>query len=287
MNCAIDDGSMLWWIMDDTYSSSSRGGFSGGIGAPGSGGGIPAGIGQSGTSISPSFTNYTADSDACLVFLNAFSGEGADRTELSNAAQDAMVTAVASDCAKTIVVVSTESGNAIADVLYGEVNPSARLIHTIAKDEKDYPVGVCYEADCAFDESVYIDYRHFDKFNITSRYPFGYGLSYTTFTYSDIKLNSIDSAALNNTCPTGVPTLGSKKDLFDTVLSIDVTLTNTGDRAGAEVAQLYVDYPAEAQQPKRQLRGFKKVGLGKGEEKRVSFELRRDVSFWDGGIKRF
>lgn len=321
MNRAIDDGSMIWWIMNDTYTSSSSGGMGGGPpsgnssrpgggGPPGGGmgGGGGGGIGQTGTSIRPSYTDYAENSEACLVFLNSFSGEGGDRTELYNKDQDTMVTSVASQCNNTIVVINTvgprlmeawidndnvtavlyggllgqESGNAIADVLYGDVNPSGRLINTIAKNESDYPATICYTADCDFDEGVYIDYRYFDKFNKTPRYPFGYGLSYTTFEYSDVKLNSTDKGALNSTYPTGKPTLGGKADLFDTVISIDFTLANTGDLAGAEVAQLYVEYPAAADQPPQQLRGFKKVPLEAGASAQLTFEVRRkDISYWD------
>ncbi|KAL1608428.1 hypothetical protein SLS60_003370 [Paraconiothyrium brasiliense] len=334
MNRTINDGAMLWWIMNDTYSSSS-GGMSGGMGG-GMGGGSPssganstggsnstdggmgggaagggvggAGIGQSGTSVSPSFTNYASVSEACIVFLNSFSGEGADRTELFNKDQDTMVTSVASECNNTIVVINTqgprlleawidnenvtavlyggylgqESGNAIADVLYGDVNPSGRLINTIAKNESDYPVSICYDADCNYDEGVYIDYRHFDKYNKTVRFPFGYGLSYTSFEYSEVKLNSTDAGALKSIYPTGTATLGGKSDLFDTVASIDFTLSNTGGLAGEEVAQLYVEYPAAADQPPKQLRGFKKVALEAGASTQVTFEVRRkDISYWD------
>ncbi|KAF2687644.1 glycoside hydrolase family 3 protein [Lentithecium fluviatile CBS 122367] len=331
MNRAIEDGSMIWWLMNDTYSSASSGGMAGGMavgsapsgtnttgsgnstdggmgGGATTGGGIPAGVGQSGTSVSPSYTNYASNSEVCLVFLNSFSGEGADRTELSNADQDTMVLNVASNCNNTIAVVNTvgprlmeswidnenvtavlyggllgqESGNAIADVLYGDVNPSGRLISTIAKNESDYPVSICYDADCDFTEGVYIDYRHFAKYNITPRYPFGYGLSYTTFEYGEVAVGSKDETVLKSAYPTGTPTLGGKSDLFAPLLTITTTLTNTGSVSGAEVAQLYVSYPAAANQPAKQLRGFQKVTLEAGEEKMVEFQVRRkDVSYWD------
>ncbi|KAF2639950.1 glycoside hydrolase [Massarina eburnea CBS 473.64] len=336
MNRAVLDGSMLWWIMNDTYSSSSSSGMGGGMGggdsAPsggnstsgnstgaggmgggmggggGGGGGGMGGIGQTGTSISPSFTNYAQNSEACIVFLNSFSGEGADRTELYNADQDTMVTTVASECNNTIVVINTvgprlmeawidndnvtavlyggllgqESGNAIADVLYGDVNPSGKLINTIAKNESDYPATICYTADCDYTEGVYIDYRHFDKFNKTPRYPFGHGLSYTTFEYGDVKLGKQDDDALGKTYPVGNATLGGKSDLFDSVVTITTSLSNTGSLSGAEVAQLYVAYPAAADQPPKQLRGFQKVSLDAGASSDVSFDVRRrDLSYWD------
>jgi beta-glucosidase len=133
-------------------------------------------------------TNYAENSDLCLVFVNAYSGEGADRTELHNTDQDNLISRVASECNNTIVVLNTvgprlmeawienenitavvdggllgqESGNAIADMLYGDVNPSGKLASTIAKNESDCPVSICYTAECDFYERVYIDYRWFD-----------------------------------------------------------------------------------------------------------------------------
>lgn len=329
MNRTINDGAMLWWVMNDTYSSNpggmgngsplfgtnSPGGgnstdsrMGGAAGTGGGGGGGGGGIGQTGTSVAPSFSNYASVSEVCIVFLNSFSGEGADRTELFNDDQDTMVTAIASECNNTIVVINSqgprlmeawidnenvtavlyggylgqESGNAIADVLYGDVYPSGRLINTIAKNESDYPVKICYDADCDFTEGVYIDYRHFDKYNKTVRFPFGYGLSYTSFEYSGVQVNSTKSSALASTYPTGIATLGGKSDLFDTIVSIDFTLANTGKKAGTEVTQLYVKYPASAEQPPKQLRGFKKVALEAGGSTKVTLEVRRkDISYWD------
>jgi len=82
--------------------------------------------------------------------------------------------------------------------------------------------------------------------------------------------------------PTGSLGLGGPKDLFDDVVSVHFTLENTGDVAGAEVAQLYVQYPSEAKQPVRQLRGFEKIALSAGQQKDVSISIRRrDISFWD------
>jgi beta-glucosidase len=141
----------------------------------------------------------------CLVFLNALASEGADRTELYNDDQDTLVNEVADNCENTIVVINTvgarlmdqwiehdnvtavlygsllaqESGNSIVDILYGDVNPSGRLIYTKAKNESDYNVGICYNHNCTFTEGNYIDYRYFDAYNVTPRYEFGYGLSYT------------------------------------------------------------------------------------------------------------
>ena len=271
-------------------------------------GGAVAGLGNlgSGTAITPSFSGYATDSEVCIVFLNSDSGEGADRTELANADQDTLVNTIASNCNNTVVVINTagprlvdqwiendnitavvyggflgqESGNAIVDVLYGDVNPSGKLIHTLARNESDYPVKICDTAVCNFDEGVYIDYRYFDAQNTSVRYPFGHGLSYTTFSYNSVSAETTDSTALSGTYPTGQLALGGISDLFDEVICVTFNLANSGTVAGAEVAQLYVSYPTAAQQPVRQLRGFEKVFLQPNGTQTVTFSVRRrDVSF--------
>lgn len=348
---AAQDGSMFRWIMNDTYSDSSSsssfgGGDMGGMGgmsdnstlsqggppdsasasgnnstsadaggaAGGAAGGNGAGIQGSGTSVSPSIANYASDSEVCLVFLNSWSGEGGDRSELYNQDQDELVNSVAGSCNNTVVVINTsgprlldqwvendnvtavvyggylgqESGNAIVDVLYGDINPSGKLVNSIAKNETDYPVSICNTAECDFAEGVHIDYRYFDANNMSVRYPFGHGLSYTTFEYGAISATKMNKDALASKFPTGSLSLGGPKDLFDDVISIKFTLENTGAVAGAEVAQLYVEYPTEAKQPVRQLRGFEKVALSAGQQKDVTIVVRRrDISFWDTAAQKW
>ncbi|KAI0129136.1 glycoside hydrolase superfamily [Xylariales sp. AK1849] len=252
-----------------------------------------------------------ANSAVCLVFLNSDSGEGGDRSELVNTDQDTMVTSVADNCNNTIVVINTagprlldawiehdnvtavvyggllgeQSGNAIADVLYGAVNPSGRLTYTLPKNESDYPSGfnVCESSECDYDEGVYIDYRYFDAENITVRYPFGYGLSYTNFTYSsDVTASVTNTTSLASGYATGAMGLGGPEDLWDEVVTVSTSVSNTGSLDGAEVAQLYVTFPDEAEQPIRVLRGFEKVAATVGESADVTFTLRkRDLSYWD------
>ncbi|KAG5657988.1 hypothetical protein KAF25_006939 [Fusarium avenaceum] len=333
---AIEDNSMIWWLMNDTYTSSSGGGMGGGMGGGGKADGMPesssnsstgrgnrgsppsggddatggvnlGGLGQ-GTAVSPSFANYASNSEVCLVFLNSYSGEGGDRSELSNNDQDTMVTTVASNCNNTVVIVNTsgprildawiendnvtavlyagllgqESGNAIADVLYGQVNPSGKLTHTIAKNASDYPASVCLTEQCDFTEGAYIDYRYFDAHNKSVRYPFGYGLSYTTFEYGKVEVHVKDSKALSSKHPTGKLVPGGQSDLWDEVIEVKSTVKNSGDRKGSEVAQLYVTFPDSADQPERILRGFEKVMVAPGHTAEISFPLRRrDLSYWD------
>jgi beta-glucosidase len=219
-----------------------------------------------------------------------------------------MVLSVAENCNNTIVVLNTsgprvldawiendnitavlysgllgqESGNAIADVLYGDVNPSGKLIHTIAKNASDYPASVCTTTECDFSEGVYIDYRWFDANDIEPRYPFGHGLSYTTFAYGDVSANITNSSALASTYPTGTLGLGGLTDLFEEVIIVSTIVTNAGSVNGAEVPQLYVSFPDEAAQPVRILRGFEKVTIAPNATTPVTFSLRRrDISYWN------
>ncbi|KAI1633094.1 glycoside hydrolase family 3 protein [Biscogniauxia mediterranea] len=247
--------------------------------------------------------DVNAASDACLVFINAIATEGWDRDGLHDDFSDALVLNVASKCANTIVVVHAagirlvdqwiehpnvtatilahlpgqESGEALVQLLYGEAGFSGKLPYTLAKNESDYSVyAPCgrepdsADPQCDFAEGVYVDYRHFDAQNITPRYEFGYGLSYTAFDYSalSIRLSSLSAAD----SPAGA-------SLWDVVATVEARVTNAGPVAGAEVAQLYLGIPNS---PPQQLRGFEKPFLGPGESATVRFALtRRDFSVWD------
>ncbi|CAL3968960.1 unnamed protein product [Diplocarpon coronariae] len=318
------DGTMIRWILNNTSAGTSGGGGAGpssrgngsegaGPDAGGSGIGIPAADGAiplptGGTALSQDVGSYATGAEVCLVFLNALSGEGADRTELRSTEQDALVLSVAADCNNTMVVVNTvgarileswiehvnvtaviyggllgqESGHSLLDVLYGTVNPSGRLTHTIARREGDYNVAPCTTAICAFGEGNDIDYRYFDRYNVTPRFEFGYGLSYTTFDYARPVATVTDAAALAAPYATGAPSVGGRADLWDEVAAVAVTVSNTGAVDGAEVAQLYVQYPEAARQPVRQLRGFERTWIASGASAVVTFSLRRrDLSYWD------
>ncbi|RWA12316.1 hypothetical protein EKO27_g2807, partial [Xylaria grammica] len=172
---------------------------------------------------------------------------------------------------------SQENGNALVDVLYGDTAPSGKLPYTIAKSANDYGTTISGDSD-NFREGLFIDYRHFDKADIAPRYEFGFGLSYTNFTYSDIAVEGTakSGAATGDVIP------GGRADLWDTVATVSVTIANSGSVKGAEVAQLYVGYPASANAPPKQLRGFEKAVLDAGASDTVSFKLlRRDISVWD------
>lgn len=159
-----------------------------------------------------------------------------------------------------------QGGQALAEILYGKVNPSGKLPVTIDKKIEDnpsyasYPDPAAYRGDNAlteltYSEGLYLGYRGYDKKHTKPLYPFGYGLSYTTFGYSNLKLSG------------NVLTPGATVD-------VKFTVTNKGDKAGFEVAQLYVQPVKPAvDRPEKELKGFTKVYLQPGESKTVSIPL--------------
>ncbi len=162
-----------------------------------------------------------------------------------------------------------EAGNTIADILFGDVNPSGKLPITFPKKLSDSPAHVSTRTypgneKVYYDEGIFVGYRHFDTKNIEPLFPFGYGLSYTTFAYDNLK---IDKKTISG----------------DDKFTVSVDITNSGDRAGAEVVQLYVqDVECSVERPLKELKGFKKVQLDSGEKKTIVFELEnKDLSFFD------
>lgn len=256
-------------------------------------------------------------SDACLVFINAQSCESVDRSTLADVWSDTLVTNVANKCANTIVVIHNAgirlvdrfidhenvtaviyahlpgqaSGDALLEVLYGRQSPSGRLPYTVAKIESDY--GSLLKptlpdnqnpqySQSDFEEGVFIDYRRFIQEGITPRFAFGYGLTYTTFEYSDIhvSLNSDTNHDLVPPDANTVPPEGGLDSLYDTIASVTVKVANTGEVAAAEVAQLYIGIPNSG--VSKALRGFEKHWLKPGESATYTFPLRRrDLSNWD------
>lgn len=255
--------------------------------------------------------------EACLVFLKTWAEEGADRKHLSvDWDGEEVVASVAKYCSNTIVVTHSsginvlpfadhpnvtailaahypgeESGNSIVDILYGDVNPSGKLPYTIAFNGSDYNAPPTTQVNTTgiddwqswFDEKLEIDYRYFDAKNISVRYEFGFGLSYTTFELADVKVEALAKAI--TAAPADEPIQpGGNPALWAPLYNVTVEVSNTGDVAGATVPQLYVNFPGStpAGTPPQQLRGFEKVLLQAGEKKTVSFELmRRDLSYWD------
>ncbi|KFY11336.1 hypothetical protein V491_07248 [Pseudogymnoascus sp. VKM F-3775] len=251
-------------------------------------------------------------SDACLVFINAFATEGVDREGLHDDYSDDIILNVASACSNTIVVMHNagirlvdtwiehpnitavifahlpgqDSGRAVVSLLFGDESPSGKMAYTVARNESDYNVPVAQPADeffffpqDDFTEGVYIDYRDFDRKNITPRYEFGFGLTYTTFEYSDLSVSLVQNANTSRSAPESPIIEGGKESLWDVIATASAVVTNTGDVTAKEVAQLYVHIPGG---PVRQLRGFDKVEIAPGKSKTVRFTLlRRDLSDWN------
>ncbi|KAF1913302.1 glycosyl hydrolase family 3 N terminal domain-containing protein [Ampelomyces quisqualis] len=255
--------------------------------------------------------------DVCIVMLKTWSAEGEDRDHLaSDWDGDEVVESVAKYCNNTVVVTHSsgvntlpwsdhpnvtailaahypgqESGNSLVDLLYGDVNPSGHLPYTIAMNGTDYNAPPTTGINSTgfddwqsyFEEKLEIDYRYFDAHNMTVRYEFGFGLSYTTFNMSGLELSPLANDITS--IPEDLPIQpGGNPALWAPLYNATISVSNAGSVAGAAVPQLYVGLPSSAPSgtPLRQLRGFEKVFLEQGESQTVSFELmRRDLSYWD------
>ncbi|MCG8312366.1 MAG: glycoside hydrolase family 3 C-terminal domain-containing protein [Pseudomonadales bacterium] len=252
--------------------------------------------------------------DIALVFVANNSAEGQDRTclaltcfeeKIRGQNPDGLIKAVAEANPNTAVILQTGSavltpwrhdvgallqawfpgqfgGPAIASLLFGDLNPSGKLPLSFPETADDTlyannparypgllekgPKGSMFQVD--YDEGVMVGYRWFDQQNKAVAYPFGFGLSYTKFSYSDL--------AVSGTLPD---------------LTITAKVENTGERAGAETAQLYIGLPdisSTEQQPPRQLKGFDKVRLEPGESASVQFSLNtRSLSYWNESAEQW
>jgi beta-glucosidase len=161
-------------------------------------------------------------------------------------------------------------GGALADVLTGHVNPSGKLSESFPLRLEDTPAYLTFpgrDGEAIYGEGVFIGYRYYDAKKVAPLFPFGHGLSYTTFAYTALRA---DAVQVDDEAGTRV----------------HVTVKNTGPRAGQEVVQLYVRERApRVRRPERELRAFAKVALAPGEEKSVTFTLaRRDFAYWDSRI---
>ncbi|MEN8191413.1 MAG: glycoside hydrolase family 3 C-terminal domain-containing protein [Bacteroidota bacterium] len=160
-----------------------------------------------------------------------------------------------------------QGGKALAQILFGEVNPSGKLPFTIMEKWEDHPAAETYPGEkeyAYYKEGIFMGYRHFDKYDIDPLYEFGYGLSYTTFEYSDLRLSS-EEITENDT------------------LEVSVTIKNTGEMDGDEVVQLYLsDEEASVEREVKSLKGFDRVSLKAGESKTVTMKItKEDLSFYD------
>ncbi len=244
------------------------------------------------------FGELSPDSDVAVITASKPSAEGSDHEnmELPAAEKEMLICAAkkAREAGKKVVLllntggpVETEDfidlvdavlwvyypgsmgGKAAADILFGKINPSGKLTLTYPKRYKDCPSYGFFPGDFEtvyYGEGIYVGYRYYDKKDIDPLFPFGYGLSYTSFTVSDLKLEK-DSFDLN----------------ADDVLNVSVKVKNTGDRAGKETVQLYIaDEVSLIPKPVKELKGFEKVWLQPGEEKTVTFKIRKaDLACYD------
>ncbi|MDF1551351.1 MAG: glycoside hydrolase family 3 C-terminal domain-containing protein, partial [Bacteroidales bacterium] len=238
--------------------------------------------------------NVAGKADIVLIFAGLplhYESEGIDRTHINMpASHNKLISDVAEIQKNTVVVLTNGSAIAmpwsekvsgiletwlggqagaggIADVLFGKVSPSGKLAETFPVKLEDTPAFFNFpgeEGNVRYGEGIYVGYRYYDKKKIEPLFPFGYGLSYTNFEYSDLQL-----ASTNITDKDG--------------LELTVKIKNTGSVKGKEVVQLYVsDKKSTLQRPEKELKKFAKVELAPGEEKTLSFKLDgRDFSYFD------
>ena len=266
------------------------------------------GIARRGAVVPEEVKRMAAKADAVVVaagFDHETESEGADRTFSLPAGQDELIREMAAANRNTVVVVTSggavdmggwvervpavvqawfpgqEGGTALAEILLGDTNPSGRLPVTFERRWEDNPVRASYypasddSRRVEYGEGVFVGYRGYEKNNVKPLFPFGHGLSYTTFKYDGLKVTPMPGTVTN--APDGPH--------FE--VSFDVK--NTGQREGADVAQVYVsDTHARVPRPPKELKGFAKVTLRPGESRRVTIRLDgRAFSYYDTAAKRW
>ena len=228
----------------------------------------------------------------CAGFNYRFEGEGLDRDFSVDPFQQMLLSEIPKCNPKTVVLLfgggaidcnmwldkttalfhagypGQEGGTALAELITGKVNPSGKLPFTMPRKIEDHPSHPFFlnkedmlKNRVVYGEGVMVGYRGYDAKGINPLYPFGYGLSYTSFAYGDLKINETPNGKVMAT----------------------FSITNSGSREGAEIAQLYVvPSTAKVQRPPQELKGFSKVHLKAGETKLVSIELNRDAfAYWN------
>ena len=233
------------------------------------------------------------ESDLCVLFLGlpeADESEGFDRAHLRLPdSQLRLADQVCARCGQVAVVLHAGApvtlpflhkvqalllaylggetvGGAAVDVLFGAVSPSGKLAETWPQRLEDTPAYLNFPGDgtsVRYDEGVYVGYRWYDKRDIAPLFPFGFGLSYTSFAYNGLTLSQ-DS----------LPQGGE--------LTVEVSVTNTGDMRGKESLQLYIAPENQPLRPVKELKGFEKLSLEPGETKTARFTLTsRDFAYWE------
>ncbi|MCQ8278345.1 glycoside hydrolase family 3 C-terminal domain-containing protein [Acetobacteraceae bacterium KSS8] len=243
--------------------------------------------------VAPAVAAARAAKTAVVVVADDTESEAADRPNLSlPSAQDALIQAVEAVNPRTVVVVQAGApitmpwldgvgavldtwypgqtgGTALADLLYGKTNPGGHLPITFPTSLSAIPTASPAQFPgqnntVEYSEGLLVGYRWYDQNKVKPLFPFGYGLSYTSFKYSDLR---VESGTVDGVTP----------------VHVSATVTNTGKVAGSDAAQLYLGYPSAAGEPPRKLVDFQRVTLAPGESKRLSFTIRPSDEWWWNG----
>ncbi len=269
---------------------------------------LELGLVRRGSYVDPAAKALAAKADVVVVaagFDPESESEGADRTFGLPPGQDELIQEMAAANKNTIVVVTSggsvdtnawldrvpalleawypgqEGGTALAEILFGDANPSGRLPVTFERRWEDNPVHDSYYPEAGtkrivYREGVFVGYRGYEHRGTKPLFPFGYGLSYTTFKYSNLAIKPVADTATSGTSS------GSHYEI-----SFDVT--NSGSRAGADVAQVYIgDRHARVPRPAKELKSFARVNLRPGESKRATVALDdRALSYYDVNTRQW
>jgi beta-glucosidase len=238
--------------------------------------------------------------DVAIVMVGDSETEGTDNSISLSATQDSLVESIVAANPNTIVVMKSgtailmpwansvpailqawypgeEDGNAVAAVLFGDVNPSGKLPLTFPLQLSDLPANTAAQypgilvngvPTATYSEGIFVGYRHYDQANIAPLFPFGFGLSYTNFSFQNLAVTPATFTFANNPTQT---------------VTVSLSVTNTGLVSGAEVVQLYLGIPSTAvPEPPKSLQGFQKITLQPGQTLPVQLTLnQRSFSYWD------
>ncbi|MDH6676416.1 beta-glucosidase [Rhodococcus sp. LBL1] len=260
--------------------------------------GYRRGSGQTDSALIDEAVAAARGADVAVVFAglpDSYETEGVDRANLSlPSGHDTLIAAVTKVCPRVVVVLAggapvtipwhddvpaivecylggQAAGSAISRILTGDAEPGGRLAETFPLRTADNPVHVWPAGPSALEyrESIYVGYRYYDAAGLDVRYPFGHGLSYTTFVWTELEIAEVEN-----------------DDASEQRFDVSVRITNTGDRPGSEVVQVYVrDVESTVFRPEQELAGFAKLFLVAGESRRVTVQVdRRAFAFWDTTI---
>ncbi|MGB9178488.1 MAG: glycoside hydrolase family 3 C-terminal domain-containing protein, partial [Pyrinomonadaceae bacterium] len=277
-----------------------------GVKSPFGGPFMKLGIVRQGSWVDRAAEELAAKADAVVLavgFDPSSETEGWDRTFRLPPGQDELIQRIAAANRNTIVVVTSggavdmngwidrvpgiieawypgqDGGTALAEILFGDVNPSGRLPATFERRWEDNPVHDNYYPQpgtnrIEYREGLFVGYRGYERNGTKPLFPFGYGLSYTTFKYDNLNIRQLNGASAESSGPR---------------YEVSFDVRNTGSREGADVAQVYVgDTHSKVPRPAKELKGFVKVNLRAGEMKRVSVMLDgRALSYYDTGAKQW